>query len=227
MANELSTRLMALDVEPIQVESFDDAAAAFAVGDLITAVLLPTSVIEQPRLKTQIKALRKKGPASGVSFAAYGRPPDRAGRKTLRSAGVTLALWEPFDDGTLRFQVNRATTGDREEHGRRAPRVPTYLLARISQGGRTKDAVVYSLSAGGCFLETPRASMEGAQIEVEIRIPGNPVEARGLVRFSNVPGNLQRPNLPLGMGVRFEALSSECEKQLKDYIETRLAQLEV
>ena len=105
--------------------------------------------------------------------------------------------------------------------------MPTYLLARVFQGDRHKDAVVYSLSEGGSFLETPRASMEGALIEVELKLPGHPIRLPAEVVFANVPGNLQRPNLPLGMGVRFTNNQSADADALHDYVMQRFEQLEV
>ncbi len=226
-ASPLMERLVAVDVTPIRVSHVDEAIAVLEKPDpLITAALVPTDWSEDD-IKSALKSMRSVGPASGVLFIAYGKTPDAKARKRLRSAGVKLALWEPFDDGTLRFQLNRALTGDRDQHGRDDPRAPTYLFARIRVGGRTKDAILYSLSVGGAFLETPRASMEGARLELEIRIPGDPVNVRATVLFANVPGNLLRPNLPLGMGVRFENVSPEQHKQLKGYVEHRLSQIEV
>ena len=49
----------------------------------------------------------------------------------------------------------------------------------------------------------------------------------GSVAFSNVPGNLQRPNLPLGMAVQFDDIANEDRRTLLDYLEKRRAQLEV
>ena len=49
----------------------------------------------------------------------------------------------------------------------------------------------------------------------------------GKVAFSNVPGNLQRPNLPLGMGVRFDEVPEKARWQLADFIRERMDSLEV
>ena len=69
--------------------------------------------------------------------------------------------------------------------------------------------------------------MDGAEVTLEIRIPGSSIHTRALVVFSNVPGNLQRPNLPLGMGVRFQDLDKADLKTLRAYIDQRMSQLEV
>jgi uncharacterized protein (TIGR02266 family) len=87
--------------------------------------------------------------------------------------------------------------------------------------------MVYNLSPGGAFLQTNRASMNGAHVEVELQLPEGPIAARGEVIFANVPGNLQRPNLPLGMGVRFEDLDPASRKKILSYVKQRVTELEV
>lgn len=226
-SHKLAERIMTFGIEPILVTDFEEAQQVLDQRrHLISGVMIPTSLPSQ-NLKKEIKLLRRKGPASGIIFVSVGKPPTPDERKKLRAAGMQIALWEPYDDGTLRFQMNRALGGDRDSHGRLHKRAPTYLLARIFVAGRTKDAVVYSLSEGGAFLETPRASMDGAHVDLELRLPTNHVRVAGEVVFSNVPGNLQRPNLPMGMGVRFDELASDLGDLLRQYVEKRLADLNV
>jgi hypothetical protein len=67
--------------------------------------------------------------------------------------------------------------------------------------------------------------MGGAEVDLELRLPGRPVTLRAEVVFTNLPGNLQRENLPLGMGVRFLELSPETEAILRDYLKERSAAL--
>ena len=226
-SHKLAERIMAFGSEPVLATSFHEAEQLLASNRaFVSAVMVPTS-LPTLHLKKELKALKKLGPASGLMFVSVGKAPTHEERKKLRAAGMQLALWEPYDDGTLRFQLNRALGGDRDEHGRVHKRAPTYLLARIFVGGRTKDAVVYSLSEGGAFLETPRASMDGARVELELRLPAKHLRVTGLVIFSNVPGNLQRPNLPLGMGVRFDAMPPDDVLLLRGFVEQRLAELDV
>jgi hypothetical protein len=69
--------------------------------------------------------------------------------------------------------------------------------------------------------------MSGAEVEVELLLPDTTVTLAGSVAFANVPGNLQRPNLPLGMGVHFHEPSATERNVVVGYVESRLAQLEV
>jgi len=82
-------------------------------------------------------------------------------------------------------------------------------------GGREKEALVYSVSPGGAFLATPRPSMRGARVSVQLPLPAGNLSLDGRVLYTNVPGNLQRPDLPVGMGVAFDAPSSEAERELR------------
>jgi hypothetical protein len=67
--------------------------------------------------------------------------------------------------------------------------------------------------------------MTGAKLELKLPLPGGPLCVRSDVVFSNVPGNLRRPNLPIGMGVRFRPLPEGDAKTLRDYIEAKLSQI--
>jgi hypothetical protein len=70
-------------------------------------------------------------------------------------------------------------------------------------GGREKSGILYSISQGGCFIESPRASMDGARLQTIFVLEERSYDLEGIVTFANVPGNLQRPNLPLaGCGKR-------------------------
>jgi hypothetical protein len=226
-SHKIAERIMPLGVEPVIVDNLAIAKEILVERRVrITAVLVPTDYSTQ-NLKKDVKGLRIAGPASGLIFVSIGTPPLPAERKKLRSAGLSISLWEPYDDATMRFQLNRALTGDRDEHMRATPRVPTYMLARIHVGERTKDAIVYSLSTGGAFLETPRASMDGAQLEVELRLPEGPIRVKSTVIYANVPGNLQRPSLPLGMGVTFDNIGPEEARLVGAFVKQRLVELNV
>jgi DNA-binding response OmpR family regulator len=227
----LEDRIAELGVQSVRVDSFDEALQMLADrSPIISAVCIPTNLpdgMTTKDLKRAIKELRRVRPANDLMLISAGKEPARDERKRLRSAGLQLALWEPFDEGTLRFQLNRAMSGDADYEHRRAPRVPTYLFARIYIGDRTKDSIIYSLSETGAFLETPRASVDGAAFDVEIRLPGQPIMVKSTVMFSNVPGNLQRPNLSMGMGIQFERLSRNEKKALRGYIDSCLDRLDV
>jgi len=225
--NELARRIRLLGAEPLSCETVDEAISHFPLGHHDSVAVVLDCSLATRALKKELARLSLVSDAMGLFFLATGDPPGARVRRKLRQAGVQHALWNPFDDATLRFQLNRAWNQNRDDHKRASQRIPTFLHAQVGASQRTKDGIVYSLSLDGAFIETARASMAGATVELAIRLPECAIETRGRVVFANVPGNLQRPNLPLGMAVRFEELDASTAKQLKSFVKKRIAHLEV
>jgi hypothetical protein len=224
--DELVTRVGGLGFNPVRCETIDDAERTLEdAEEPIRCALLPAEFADR-RLKRALKGIRKRG-GKHFHIAAVGPEPGKDARKQLRSAGIQFALWEPFDEPTLRFQLNRLTGPEGGDEIRKSARVPTRLKATVTTGGRSRDASLYSLSESGAFFETQRACMNGAKVESEVRLPSGPILLPGVVMFANVPGNLQRPNLPLGMGVRFGRMQDSDFAELRDYVASRLSQLTV
>jgi hypothetical protein len=69
--------------------------------------------------------------------------------------------------------------------------------------------------------------MDGARLQLFFELGDHPFELEGIVVFANVPGNLQRPNLPLGMGIRFGQLPTPLKAPIQDCIESRMSALDV
>ena len=91
--------------------------------------------------------------------------------------------------------------------------------------GRSKAASVYTVSSSGAFLATPAPSPRGAQIAIELPVPGLRGRLKARVVMTNVPGNLQHKNLPVGMGVRFESPPIDAEALLHVFAQERLSDL--
>ncbi len=221
----LSTQLVRIGIEPIRVPNLDEAVDVVKSKQYaVRGVLVPSEISGKAVLKA-MKAMRRREPV--LPCMAYGKVPGRAQRKLARRAGVLLALWNGYDAGVLRFQINRLVSGENRGAVRGANRAPIHTPVRIHVGGREKDGVLYSLSEGGCFIETPRASMDGARLCMNFELEQREFEIDGVVVFANVPGNLQRPNLPLGMGVRFPDVPQDLAKPLANFIQERMDSLEV
>ena len=138
----------------------------------------------------------------------------------MRSAGVELALWDPVAPGTLRFQVNRALAGDSlRTVRRRANRAPASLAVTLRVGSRHKPADLYTLSPVGAYLATDRPTLPKTLVHVTLELPGGPVIVPARVIMTNVPGNLAKPNLPAGMGVRFTGHTAEIFDRLQEFTE--------
>ncbi|MEM9174132.1 MAG: PilZ domain-containing protein [Myxococcota bacterium] len=221
----LAAGLVRLGVEPIRVPDLADAVAVVKSKEYAIAALVVPAETQGGALRKALKSMRRREPV--MPAMAYGKTPDGKQAKALRNAGVLLALWDGYDEGMLRFQANRLLSGDTQNAVRGSRRAPAAVPVRILVGGREKDGTLYSVSEGGCFIESPRASMEGARLTLRFILEERAFELEGEVVFANVPGNLQRPNLPLGMGVRFDAVPPPALDSLKQFIQDRMEALEI
>lgn len=203
---------------------------AFQIGAerrlCVRAILLGSGlpVADLPATLAELRLRLSSGP---LGFLAVGPRPDPEGCQALRAAGVELAAFDPCEDSTLRFQVNRALAGSPAHGSRCETRVPADLPARVHAAGRSKPAMVRALSARGAFLETLRPSLPGVPVELEFSLPPQTVQVVGRVVYTNVPGNLRRANLPTGMAVRFTAVEPGAERAIRHCVAARALKLVV
>jgi hypothetical protein len=211
-ARELSGRLLLVHYRGRNLETLEEAA-----GDVrdARAAIVHSSLDDEAGLRT----LARAGSDGPLPLVASGPRPGKNGLRALR--GVALAVFEPFHDAELRFVLNQAM--HEEASSRVDVRVPTPLDATAVGGTGEKRVSVYNLSRGGAFLETMRPSAEGGRITLRLPLPGGGIEVQAQVVTTNVPGNLQRPNLPMGMGVRFQGLSDADARAISSYVSERNA----
>ncbi len=191
------------------------------IGAMVIPVDLPAF-----DLGVALRFLRRLEPTGELTFVAAGCGADADGRRLLRSAGVELALWNPVDDHTLRFQINRALAESEIVLGnRQALRAPTDWPAIVWAGKRRKPARIYAISADGAYLSTMRPSLPNSPLGLEFPLPSGRVRVNARVVSTNVPGNLLRRQLPLGMAVRFEGLPREVGGEIHDWIRGRLVSI--
>lgn len=221
----LAAQLVRMGIEPVLAADLAEAKTLVRPRSFsFSAVLIPGNLPPQAIDET-LRALREV--EAVLPAMAYGKTPDPIQRKHLRQAGVHLALWDGYDDTILRFQINRLIASDRLSTARTSRRAPMVGPVVVLVGGREKPGTLFSVSEGGCFVETSRASMDGARVRVQFAVDGFPFDLAGTVAFANVPGNLQRPNLPLGMGISFDAIDEPTRSLIGQLIEKRLTALDV
>jgi hypothetical protein len=222
---EFATRVRQLGYEPV-VEDDPRAAAARVAkhADGVRAALIPSGFALPQRVGELDQLMRAAG-TDGIRFVAAGRRPGPEAERRLREKNVRLCLWSPFHDRELRFVLNRALfDATLNVHGRDRNKVrhelraPTSLGTRILLGGREKPALIYNLSVGGCYLETVRPTLVGASLELALPLPNGEFRVAGRVVLTNVPGNLERPNLPRGMAIEFLRLAEETREAIQQYV---------
>jgi hypothetical protein len=203
-ASLLLQRLRGLGFRTTWARHRDELERSLARPDPpLRAVLLGTGVpsASLSGLAVPLRHYLASGEATGLAVGGAATP---GIRRRLRELGFTLALWRPFDDHTLRFQVNRAFLRARGRGPARSElRAPLACQVEVLTAGRYQAARLYNLSEGGAFLETPRPSRVGAEIGVELQLPTGPRSLPASVQHINAPGNLLRPQVPVGMGIRF------------------------
>jgi hypothetical protein len=213
-------RLRRLGYRVIGARTPEEAIATGAGGRVRVGALLLAAGALGADPPGALEALRTGLGAGAAGALALGPEPGDEMRRRLRAAGVELAAFDPCEDGTLRFQVNHAL-GARLPATRRETRVPADLPARVHAAGRSKPAMVRALSAGGAYLETRRPSLPGVALRIELSLSPESLGLSGRVVYANVPGNLQRPMLPVGMAVSFAELPERAERAIRHCVAER------
>lgn len=217
----LAERLRSMGYAAEGAGTLEEAAAIVQRADPTAAALLLRWPCPLPEPGRILRLLGERSAAPKLRFVLLGEAGHDSQRAALRAVGAGLALWEPCTQGELRFVLNHALYDARQGETRRAARVPTRMLARVEGAAGASDALVYSLSEDGAFLETPRSHRAGSSLEIELPLPSGLLHARGRVLTAKAPGSLYRSHVPEGMGVRFDALDAKARQRLERYIETR------
>jgi hypothetical protein len=218
----LSHRLRELGYRVLRTKTVEQGQAALSDPRFSIPVAVIPPDLPVPRMDRALAALRGQAGKKLRHFVVTGNRPDLEERSLLRRTGVEFALWEPFDDHTLQFQINRALVEDTSPlRKRHAVRVPTNWPVRVTTGKREKQAKIYCVSAQGAYLATPRPSLPKALIHFSLPLPSGDRRISGEVVMTNVPGNLVRGNLPVGMGVRFTGHDRETERLILAFTEER------
>jgi hypothetical protein len=222
----VSGRLRELGFDAVRAKTPDEGLQLTGEDPAIAAVLLPSD-LPPAELGSFVHLLRGAATGRRLAFLAVGPRPGPEARQAFRGAGVELALWEPFDDATLRFQTNRALAIGGQQHARRALRVPCNAPVRAHAGGREKPGRLYTVSERGAFLETARASMRGSEVFLDLQLDSTLVQADSRVTSTNVPGNLRNPRLPVGIALEFTRLSAGGEQAIREIVQETARSLRI
>lgn len=218
---DVALRLLRMGFDVLYARSADEAwLLARQEAERIQALLFPpgTDPAHLARITAALTAPEGRRPCVLV---AVGKPPQESVRKQLREAGVGWAVWEPGEDGALRFVVNAATRLPEEVVPRHEPRVPTTRLASFYEGEQRKDAVLYTLSPRGAFLETASPAPVGATVALEIWFSERQFQTLATVQYTCKLSEVGRAKSPAGMGVVFGDLKPPSREFLRAYIARR------
>lgn len=211
----LADRVRALGYRALRAKTPEEAFQLVAEHRYqVAAALIPPelTVADLPRA---LEALAARAPGGALRYIVAGPRPEAETLAELREAGVSLALWEPHGTGRLRFQLNRALDGGSAHRRREEARAPFDVPALVTHAGREKSARLYTLSTRGAYLETKRPAQRGVGVSIEIPLGAGPLLLEGRVMFTNVPGNLQRAALPVGMGIEFTEVADSARAAIR------------
>lgn len=225
----LRTRAARLGYRVVPAKTPDQAHALLRVGGTRIGAAVVPSELPVMDLRSALDALRRLVPAHELSWIAAGRDPGGAGRERLRQAGVPLALFDPIDTHTLRFQLNRALAGRRLSSARRRTvRAPSDRPVAVRVAMRRKEGRLYSVSATGAYVAIDQPTVARSEVALEFALPdAGLLTLSARVVMTNVPGNLARPSLPWGMGVHFEEVDEAASVALLVYAQERFRTLAV
>jgi hypothetical protein len=225
--DEMAGRIVVLGYRALRAN--DAASALDLIRRQVQAVRVLMFSLDAPFADraSELRRLAEASGALGLRCIVTGVQPPPAELSALKRDGVRFALWKGFHDAELRFALNAALYDETRGQLRPNLRVPTNLIARIKSGAGEKAGMIYNLSTTGAFVETPRPAMSGARIGLSIEFPDGPVSTPATVVFSNVPGNLQKANLPLGMGVKFSGIEADAAARVEKYIAERVRTFEL
>jgi hypothetical protein len=227
-ADRLAARLRRIGVRSVGAATPATMQRLARYSEFVFRSVVVSARFSVAELALALEPLRPRLDAGALCPLVSGEKPGPGARRELREAGFELALWQPFDDATLRFQVNRSLARARlRPDARASARAPFGVPADVMCAGRSKPTRIYCLSATGAFLETPRPSPAGARLEVVLRLPGLPVTLPARVIHTNVTGNLRRDTAPFGMGVRFEDPAPALRNALAALVTERILPLSV
>ena len=219
--DELAGRIVVLGYRAIRANDVEVAVDLMQRQVQAVRVLMFSSDAPFANRAKDLRRMTDAGGALGMRTIVSGPQPNADELAALKRDGVRFCLWKGFHDAELRFVLNAALYDETRGQLRPASRVPASLMVRVKSGAGEKAGMLYNLSETGAFVETPRPSMPSGRITLTIEFPDGATAIPATVVFSNVTGNLQKPNLPLGMGVKFSGITEEAAQRVAKYITER------
>lgn len=183
----------------------------------LAAQLRPTMILFdadrlEAALEPTVAQLRRSPVLRSVPLvASAARPPEM--EKRLRGSGVDVVLSKPVSKGRLYWVLRLAGPDSGLD-----VRVAIDAELRCAVGGVERVGRVVNLSRGGLYLATEPLEPIGAQVALDLRLPGftASVAATGAVRWRN--DGTQAPELPPGMGLQFVDTPSAALKVVATYV---------
>lgn len=134
-------------------------------------------------------------------------------------AGCNAVLLKPLDRHRF-LEIGRSFLS-----GIRERRRPCLVSAKVIHELITFESHVLDISNGGLFLDTLTKLPVGSPVQLQIHLArphetGPYIDCQGTVAWHNNRENPQKPNHPVGLGIKFDPLSTQTAAILNGFLHT-------
>ncbi len=165
--------------------------------------------------------------AQDPALLAVGPQPQPGRCERLAREGFVAVLWDPYDDGDLRFLLNSCLEVPEAIAPRREPRAPTNQLCWLRLGNTRSVGVLYTLSARGAYVEMASPLPVGTALELEFELGPLEIATRARVIYRVTPEEARSVSLACGVGCVFDGLPEAQEDRIRDEVRRRAARFAV
>ena len=134
-------------------------------------------------------------------------------------AGCDDVLLKPLDRHRFLEIGRRFLAGIRER------RRSCLISATVQSASMNFSAHGLDISTGGIFLDTAAKLPIGTEVRLNLHLarphePGPHIDCQGVVAWHNTKENPQKPNHPVGIGIKFHALATQTAAILNGFLHT-------
>lgn len=132
-------------------------------------------------------------------------------------AGADAVLLKPLDRHRF-LEIGRSFLA-----GIRERRRSCLVSTKVKSESMTFDARGLDISSGGIFLDTTAKLPIGTSVQLSIHLArpheaGPYIECQGTVAWHNTRENPQKPNHPVGIGIKFDPLPAQTSAVLNGFL---------
>lgn len=217
----VALRLIRMGVDVLYTKWADEARLLAREAKGRIRAIAATPEVDVESLEVAHRAATAMSDEEETPMVVIGAAPQPAQRDRLRKAGVANALFEPYDDGDLRFVFNACMVVPSEIAPRREPRAPINQLCWLRIGTTRSFGVLYTLSAKGAYVEMAHPLPVGTNLELEFDFNGLGFETSIRVLYQVTPDRARESILPCGIGVLFSDLPPRVAERVRDFAQKR------
>ncbi len=217
----VALRLIRMGLDVLYTKWEDEARLLAHEADGRVGAVVATPGVEIGVIAGAQRAASRASGERETPVLLIGPEPELEQRDRLRKAGVSNVLFEPYDDGELRFVLNACMVVPSEIAPRKEPRAPANQLCWLRIAGTRSFGVLYTISARGAYVEMAQPLPVDTELEIEFDLEGLAVDTPIRVLYRVSPEKARGSILPCGIGVLFSALPTGLESKLRDFARER------